>query len=367
MAERRDYYEVLGVSRDADTNAIKDAFRSLTLRYHPDRNKAPDAAEKFREIVEAYAVLSAPEKRKAYDARGVADVSGMSTEDLLGGIDLGDLFGGFGGPEGGLFDRFFGRHRQARPQRGEDLEVTVYVPLERVLLGGEEKIRLARPKACDACRGSGAKAGTTPKPCAACGGTGQHVVSGQDENVVVQQIWTCTTCGGRKTIVEEPCSTCWGRGSFEETEELTMKIPVGAEEGMLLRIAGHGLPSPDAGGVSGDLLVAIRSLPDERFVRRGADLLRVVTLSVPDAVLGTTLDVPTLKGDVKTTVHRGTQPGTVLRLRNKGLPRFGESGHGDLFIEIQIHVPESLSREEAALYAQLRACGARTPEARTST
>lgn len=354
----RDYYEVLGVARDADAKAVKDAFRTLTLRYHPDRNKAPDAQEKFREVVEAYAVLSDPEKRKAYDTRGFSDVSGMSMEDLLGGIDFGDLFAGFGpAAGGGLFERFFGKRHPAGPARGEDIELSLAIPLERVVTGGEERVRVARPRTCEACHGSGAKAGTSPRRCATCGGTGQHVVSKQDQTVIVRQISTCMTCGGKGTFIDEPCAACSARGVVDDTEELTVKIPVGAEEGMLLRVPAHGLPSAEAAGPPGDLLLAILTRPDDRFVRRGADLHRVETISVPDAVLGVTLDVPTLDGEVSARVPRGTQPGAILRLKHKGLPRFGGRGRGDLFVELGVHVPERLSREEADLYEKLRTVG----------
>jgi molecular chaperone DnaJ len=354
MAAQRDYYEILGVARDADAKAIKDAFRTLALRYHPDRNKAPDAQEKFREVAEAYAVLSDPEKRGAYDAGGLPSMSGVSIDDLLGGIDFGDLFGGFGVEGSGLFGRFFGGGRRRGPARGDDVQVRIDVPLERIAAGGEEKVRVAHPRSCDFCRATGAKVGTSPRPCSACGGKGQHVVSQQENHVMVRQISTCSACGGKGTVIDEPCPTCSGTGSIAATEELTVKVPVGAEEGMLLRIAGRGLPSPDPSGAPGDLLIAVHTAPDERFVRRGPDLYRSQHLSVPDAVLGTTISVPTLGGQVTAKVPRGSQPGAILRLRHKGLPRFGGGGRGDLCVELDVRVPERVSREEEALYAKLR-------------
>jgi molecular chaperone DnaJ len=207
----RDYYDVLGVPRDADQKAIKDAFRTLALQYHPDRNKEPGAEERFKEIAEAYAVLADPQKRAAYDAGGVAGVSGFSPEDLFSGIDFEDIFGGpgfdFGG--GGLFDRFFRRQRRpAGPPRGQDLEVELEVPLARVATGGEETVHFRHPAVCPACHGSGAQAGTTPRRCDACHGTGQHVSSRRESGITFQQITTCPTCHGRGTIIDTPCSEC---------------------------------------------------------------------------------------------------------------------------------------------------------------
>jgi len=283
---RRDYYEILGVPRDADEKAVKDAFRRLALQYHPDRNKEPGAEEKFKEIAEAYAVLSDPKKRAEYDSRGFAAVSGFAPEDLFGGIDFGDVFGGLGFDfdlGGGLFDRFFGRRRRAGPARGPNVEVELAVPLERVLTGGEEEVRLSRPQPCATCQGSGAERGTAPRPCSACGGRGQQVKSRQEGNVRVQQITTCPACGGRGAVIDKPCPACRGRGEVEREEALTVKVPAGVEEGMALRIPGRGLPSREAGGTQGDLYVVVRTAPDPRFERRGADLWRTETISVPDA------------------------------------------------------------------------------------
>jgi len=362
LAEQRDYYEILGVPRDAERKAIKDAFRKLALKYHPDRNKEPGAAEQFKEIAEAYAVLYDPKKRANYDARGHAGVAGFSPEDLFGGIDFEDIFGGlgfdfggFGG--GGLFDRLF--RRRAGPARGANIEAVLTVPLERVLSGGEETVHVSRPSSCDACHGSGAKAGTEPKSCAACGGSGKQVKSQQKGGVSFQQISTCPACGGRGKVIEQPCPDCAGRGRRLRDETLTVKVPPGVEEGMALRVSGHGLPSRDEGGAAGDLFVVIRTAPDPRFERRGADLWRGETIEVAEAVLGTKLSAPTLDGSVTAKVPAGTQPDTVLRLRGKGLPHFGGAGRGDLFLHIQVRIPEKLSAEEKALYDRLRALGRR--------
>ncbi len=351
---RRDYYEALGVSRDADQKTIKDAFRKLALQYHPDRNKEPGAEERFKEIAEAYAVLSDPKKRADYDAGGFAGVAGVSPEDLFGGINFEDIFGGLGFDFAGegLFERFF-RRRPAGPPRGANLEVELVIPLERVATGGEETVRLRHPAACAACNGSGAQAGTAPRRCAACGGSGRHVRSRREAGVVFQQITTCQTCGGRGSVIDTPCRECQGRGEVEREETLTVKVPIGVEEGMALRVPGHGLPSP-RGGRAGDLYVVIRSAPDPRFERSGADLWRSETIAVTDAVLGADREVPTLEGVATVKVPAGTQSGAVLRLRRKGLPAFGGGARGDLYLRLIVEVPQRLSAEERRLYEQLR-------------
>jgi molecular chaperone DnaJ len=359
---QRDYYEVLDVPRDADQKAIKDAFRQLALRYHPDRNKEPSAEERFKEIAEAYAVLSNPKKRSEYDARGFAGVAGLAPEDVFGGIDFGDLFRGFGFDvdvgAGGLFDRMFRRGR-AGPARGRDVELVLEVPLERVANGGEEVIRFTRPGRCQSCQGTGAKAGTAPRRCEACGGTGQRVTSERRAGMSVQQISPCPACGARGHIIDQPCPACNGQGEVQREEALTVTIPVGVEEGMVLRLPGRGLPSEEASGPPGNLFVVIRSQPDPRFERRGADLWRAETVPVVDAVLGTTQPVPTLEGSATVTIPAGTQPDTVLRLRGKGLPEFGSQQRGALYVVVRVRVPDQLSAKERKLYERLRALGSK--------
>ena len=325
------------------------------MQYHPDRNKEPGAEERFKEIAAAYAVLSDPKKRADYDARGFAGVADFSAQDLFGGIDFDDIFGGLGfGAGGGLFERFFGR-RTAGPPRGANIEVGLEVSLERIRDGGEEKVHYRRPADCAACGGSGAKAGTSPRSCDRCGGNGRQVrTERQKGGVTFQQITTCPACGGAGKVIEEKCPGCAGQGRIERTETLSVKIPPGIEEGAVLRVAGHGIPAPGA-GIAGDLYVVVRSAPDHRFVRSNADLWRTETIAVADAVLGTELQVPVLDGaPVTVKVTAGTQPGTVLRLHGKGLPEFGKSRHGDMLVRIAVHVPERTSSAERALYERLR-------------
>ena len=354
-AAQRDYYEVLGVVRDADQKAIRDAFRELALRYHPDRNKEPEAEERFKEIAQAYAVLSDPHKRAEYDRAGLAGIAGFSPEDLFGGVEFDDIFGGLGLGigAGGIFERFFGG-RRAGPLRGADLRVAVAIPLDVVLNGGEETVHVSRPQTCSVCHGLGAKAGTTPRACDACEGTGRHVTSQSREGVQVRQISSCLACHGRGTIIDQPCPDCHGLGNVDREEALTVRIPIGAEEGMVLRIPRHGMPSNEGSGPPGDLMVIVRTAPDPRFERRGADLWLMETVGVPDAALGTNLSVPTLEGPISVTVPAGTQPDTILRLRGKGLPTLGGGQRGDVFVEVQVHVPEHLSEEARGLYERLR-------------
>ncbi len=358
---QRDYYQILGVPRNADAKTIKDAFRTLALRYHPDRNKEPGAEERFKEIAEAYAVLSDPQKCAQYDAGGFAGVSGFSPEDLFGGIDFRDIFGGHGfdfdlGFDFGesFFDRFFGKRPRKGPQPGDNIEVELVIPLERVLTGGEETVRISRPVTCLTCQGVGAEPGTQPRICSSCKGTGQHVESQQKGGITFRQITACGTCHGRGTVIDMPCPDCKGQGRVEREETLTIKIPPGIEEGMALRIPGYGQPSRESGGPPGDLYVVVHSAPDPRFERHGADLLHRETIQVTDAVLGTRLSIPTLEEDVEVSIPPGTQPDTLLRLQGKGLPEFGGKKRGDLYLSVQVHIPEQLSQDERNLYQRLR-------------
>lgn len=363
---------MLGVPRDATDKQIKDAFRALALKYHPDRNKAPDAQEKFKEIAAAYAVLSDADKRRDYDQRGFAGVAGISEEDLFRHVDFGDLFGGlnfdFGGLHGGfgegLFDRFFGR-RRAGPPRGDNVEVELRVPLSRVVDGGEEKVRYTRAVVCGGCGGSGAKSGTQPRKCPACDGGGRKIEQSRERRgkgeVCVQSISLCPVCHGSGNVIDQPCPECAGRGQTEREDTLTVNVPVGVEDGMALRITGHGLPSDAKGGVPGDLFVIVRTAPDPRFERAGVDLWRIEPLSIPDAVLGTTRNVPTLDAAVEVTIPSGTQPDAVLRLAGKGLPEFGGRSRGDLYLRLRLSVPERLSAHERKLYEQLRAIESAVP------
>ena len=367
VAAQRDYYEVLGVPRDADAKAIKEAFRRLAMKYHPDRNKSPEAEAKFKEVAEAYAILSDPIKRANYDSHGFAGVAGFSTEDLFSGINLEDIFGeaGFGfGVGGGLFGELFGRHRhKTGPARGRDLEVQLLIALEKVNEGGEEVVHYSRPVVCSACKGSGAERGTASRTCEACGGSGQRVTTQEGDKakgtIRFQQITTCPVCHGQGLFIDHPCKECDGTGKQQKDDKLKVSIPAGVEEGMALRIPGHGLPSEEAGGEGSDLYVIVHTASDPRFERRGADLWRTERLEIPDAVLGTTLRIATLNGHLDVKVPAGTQPEEILRLRGEGLVKSGGYGRGNINIRLLLHVPEHLSKEEKALYKQLQALASR--------
>lgn len=352
----RSYYEVLDVPRDADAATIKAAFHRLAWRYHPDRSTEPDAEERFKELAEAYGVLSDPAKRADYDARGSTAPSGMTTEDLLGRIDLRDLFdagldlggalfgGLFNGPDGG----------GGMSSRGSDVRADVEVPLAAVATGSEAPVRFSCIQACPICGGSGARPGTDPARCGACRGSGQQTLTGQHGTVVFRQNVACGQCSGTGRVVREPCAACSGRGNTQVQETVTVKIPPGIDEGTVLRVGGRGQPSPVPGGPAGDLQIVVHSALHPDFERRGPDLWGRQAIPVTDAVLGTDLTVAGLQGTVTVKVPAGTQPGTVLRLDGQGLPHFRRRGRGDLNLTMDVVVPSALTPPQRQLYEQLR-------------
>ena len=358
----RDYYEILGIPRDADKKTIKEAYHRLAMKWHPDRNKSPDAEEHFKEIAKAYAILSDPKKRARYDAHGFEGVAHYSQEDLFRNADLGGLFGdlGFGFGPGGdsIFDRFFGRSRQEQSGRGQDLHAKLEVPLETIAEGGTQNLHFTRPVSCSHCHGHGTANGQPPPVCPACGGSGHKVLrneqSQDNRHIHFQQLITCPECNGRGVKSIDRCNYCGGSGQINEPETLKITIPKGLEDGMSLRIPRHGLPGTIPGAEPGNLYVTIYSIADPRFQRRGADLWRSETLQVEEAVLGTKLLVPTLDGEVEVSIPAGVQPDTVLRLRGKGLPSYQQDIRGNLNLRLQIHIPTILSEEERHLYEQLQ-------------
>lgn len=237
---------------------------------------------------------------------------------------------------------------------GEDIRVQVVVPLNKIITGGEESVRINHPRVCPECNGSGAAKGTEPRICKTCNGSGNIINTRQEGNVSYQEIRPCSDCGGRGKFIDTPCQKCSATGKVNESETLTVNIPVGAEEGMVLRVPAHGKPSSKPDGKPGDLLVVVRTAYDPRFKRSGADLWHSMSIELIDAVLGVELDVSTLEGMVTVTVPQGTQPNAVLRLNEKGLPHFGERRRGDIYLRLEVHIPESLSDKERELYSQLR-------------
>ena len=355
----RDYYEVLGISRDADAKAVKQAYHRLAMKWHPDRNRSPEAEERFKEIAKAYAILSDPAKRARYDAAGFEGVAHFSFDDLFRDLDLGGIFGdtGLGAGGGDLFDRFF--HAE-RPRRGLNLRVSLNVALERIDRGGAETVRFVRPAVCATCGGFGTRSGKPPEPCRSCDGTGRKVVTRtssrrKEAGIRFEQVSACGACGGSGRVVTDSCRDCGGEGRLEQDETIRIDIPRGIEDGTVLRVPAHGLPGETRGAPPGDLLVGVYTAPDSRFERRGADLWRTVTVDVTDAVLGTTITVPTLSRSVSVKVPAGTQPEEVLRLGGKGLPRYRGGGRGDLKLRIRVRVPEHCSERERELYRELKA------------
>jgi molecular chaperone DnaJ len=354
MTGSRDYYEVLGVPRDAGTKTIKEAFRQLARRYHPDVSTEADAEQRFKEIAEAYGVLSDPARRASYDAQGSAGLAGATAEDLWGGIDFTDIFGSGAPSFGGLFERLFGP-TAAGPPRGQDVRLELVISLDEVLTGGDHAVTIRRPGPCPRCAGSGSGPGTAPRRCPGCGGTGQQAVASRHGPMLVRQVTTCSQCGGRGRVIDQPCPACAASGRAVREETVTIRIPPGIPEGAAVRLAGHGMPSPVPGGRPGDAYVGIRTRADPRFTRAGADLRYDLHIQAADAALGVTAAVPVPGGQARVRVPPGTQPGSVLRVVGKGLPHYGGHGRGSLNLTVILDIPRQLSPRQRQLYQQLRA------------
>jgi len=350
--QKRDYYEALGVDRSATRDQIKQAYRQLALQYHPDRNKAPDATAKFREIAEAYAVLSDEAKRREYDATGHAGVSERwTTEDLVRDFQFGDFFGGRFDDLTGIFGDFFGR--RTRPSRGVvrgvDLRYDLDLTLEEAARGGERLIQITRSAKCPTCDGNGAKPGTKPTACGDCGGTGQkqQVQSGKGMRVVT--VTTCARCGGRGTWIESPCADCQGNGYQFAPHTLKVQIPPGVDDGMMIRLAGQGEPNAN-GGPPGDMLIRPHLRPHPALQRQGDDLYTSTPVRFADAALGTKISLQSLGGEtLRVAVPAGTQSGAALRLHGKGMPRLGGKGKGDLYVIVEVRTPTDLTSRQREL------------------
>jgi molecular chaperone DnaJ len=357
MAEKRDYYEVLGVQRNAAKDEIKDAYRKLAMQYHPDRNKAPEAEEKFKEISEAYAVLSDDEKRQQYDTLGHPGFDQRYTqEDIFRGADFSSIFRDLGGGFGDLFRYFFGGGFEGgfneRVNRGQDLAYELEITLEEAAKGTEKDIEIPRTEKCEVCHGSGASPGTSPRTCPRCNGAGQVQNMRKSSFATYVQVTPCPTCRGQGTLIDSPCKNCRGTGLVRKRRKISVKIPVGIDEGYQLRLRGEGETAPN-GGEAGDLYVLVHIRPNELFMRDGDDLLHVLMIGYPQAALGAEVSVPTLEGPVTVKIHPGTQPDEVIRLKGKGMPRFRGYGKGDLLMRVGISVPEKLTQHQRALLEEL--------------
>lgn len=356
MASKRDYYEVLGVSRTASKDEIKDAYRKLAMQYHPDRNKSPDAEEKFKEISEAYAVLSDDDKRAQYDQLGHAGFDQRyTTEDIFRGADFESIFRdlGFGLNLGDLFRNFFGgRGFEERVSTGRDLVYDLEITLEDAARGAEKEIEISRIEKCDLCSGRGAAPNTSIRACPKCGSSGRVQNVSRNAFGTFVRVVSCPTCRGRGKIIDTPCPRCRGTGLIRKERTITVKVPPGIDEGFQLRLEGEG-EAPPNGGVPGDLYVSIRIAPHQYFKRRADDLLYRLAIGFPQAALGTEVSVPTLDGKTNVKIRPGTQPGEIMKLKGKGMPRLRGYGKGDMLIRFEISVPERLTRQQKALLEEL--------------
>jgi len=355
MGTRRDYYEVLGVQRNASNDEVKAAYRKLAMEFHPDRNKSSDAEERFKEISEAYAVLSDQEKRRQYDTFGHEGIGSQYTqEDLFKGADFQDVFRDVGFRGFDIFDFFFGGRRPnpQSPQRGSSLQYSLEISLEEAAKGVETEIEIPRTERCDVCNGSGAARGTSPLQCSQCGGSGQVQRARRSGFGQFVQILTCPTCGGRGTVINSPCQQCRGAGVVERKRRIKVRIPPGVDNESRLRLQGEG-ETGVRGGSPGDLYVVIYVRPHDMFERRGDDLLTQVSVGFVQATLGAEVEVPTLDGRTLLKIPPGTQPDTVFRLRGKGMPHMNGFGRGDELAKVRIQVPTKLTSRQRELLTQL--------------
>lgn len=375
MAEKRDYYEVLGVQKSASADEIKKAYRKMAIKYHPDKfaqsseDERKAAEEKFKEAAEAYDVLSDADKRARYDqfghsmgnAQGFGGGAGgfgggMSMEDIF--AHFGDIFGGgfgggFGGFGGGGFDGASGARPRQHVNKGTDLRVTVKVTLKDIMNGVDKKLKIPKLVADPPCKGTGAKDGTAFKTCPRCHGTGYVTTVQQTMLGAMQSRSVCPECDGEGKIISEKCEHCHGSGVEKKEEIVSFHIPAGVEDGMVLTLRGQG-NAPRHGGVNGDLLIVIQEEKDPDLIREGDDLIYNLMLDFPTAALGGSAEVPTIEGKARLKIAPGTQPGKVLRLRGKGLPKMNSSSKGDLLVNVMVYVPENLTDTEKSAIESLK-------------
>lgn len=383
---KRDYYEVLGVDKSATKAEIKKAYRKLAKEFHPDRNKAADAEDKFKEVKEAYEILSDEQKRSAYDQYGFAGTAGFSGAGGGGGFDGFNGFGGFCGNGSGfagfenmgnindIFEQFFGsgfggfegfsgnrrsgsatgQNAQSQATRGADLEVNLKISFMDAVFGSQKTIRYKKLFECDKCKGTGAKNGTSKKKCSTCDGQGQ-VIREQRAFMLgtIRTVTTCPDCNGTGEIIKEKCIKCKGEGRFEDKEEFSMKIPPGTPDGITLKFRDRG-NAGQKGGNAGDLYINIEVEPDDRFERRGNDIYSNIIISAVDATLGGEFQIPTVHGDLKLKIPSGTQPGKIFKLTDQGGPKFQGNGNGDQYVQVVVKIPEKLSKDEKRIWEELK-------------
>lgn len=358
---KRDYYEVLGVSKEATKEEIKKAYRKQALKYHPDKNPGDKKSEDiFKEAAEAYEVLSNEEKKSRYDRFGHAGMGnngggfsgqGMTVDDIFS--SFGDIFGGFGG--------FGGGRRGRRVIKGSNLRVKVKLTLQEIAAGAEKKIKVNKYDTCDSCGGTGAADPSSLSTCSTCHGSGQvtrltNTMLGQMQTTAV-----CPSCGGDGKTITKKCTACYGEGIVQKEEVIKINIPAGVGKGMQMTVEGKG-NAPRRGGVNGDLLVVIDEEEHPDLIREGNDLIYNLFISIPDAVLGTHVEVPTVDNNVKIKIEPGTQPGKILRLRGKGLPEVNGYGRGDLLVNVSVWIPRSVNKDELKIFEKFKDSDSFTPD-----
>ncbi|MGE0091136.1 MAG: molecular chaperone DnaJ [Bacteroidales bacterium] len=358
---KRDYYEVLGVTKNASAEEIKKAYRKMAIKYHPDKNPGDhDAEEKFKEAAEAYDVLSNSDKKARYDQFGHAGMNGASGGGFSGGFSMEDIFSQFGDIFGGHFGGFggfggFGSQSRGgrRVNRGSDIRIRVKMDLKEIAHGTEKKVKINKQVACIACSGKGAKSEADISTCSTCNGTGQVTRVTQTFLGTMQTASVCPTCNGEGKVISKPCNVCSGSGLVKEAEEITFKIPAGVAQGMQLTIQGKG-NAAKRGGINGDLLVVIEEEVHPELQRDGNDLIYSLFISVPDAIIGTDAEIPSVDGKLRIKVEPGTQSGKILRLRGKGLPDVNGYSNGDLLVYIQVWTPKKIDKNEKELLEKLK-------------
>jgi len=360
---KRDYYEVLGVSKEATKEEIKKAYRKQAIKFHPDKNPGDKKSEEnFKEAAEAYEVLSNAEKKARYDRYGHAGMGGgnsngfggqgMTMDDIFS--SFGDIFGGFGGFGGG-------RQQGRRVNKGSNLRVKVKLNLQEIAAGAEKKIKVNKYDTCDSCGGTGAADSSSLSTCSTCRGSG-HIT--RLTNTMLGQMQTtsvCPACGGEGKTITKKCTACYGEGIVQKEEIIKINIPAGVGKGMQMSVNGKG-NSPRRGGINGDLLVVIDEEEHPDLIREGNDLIYNLFISIPDAVLGTHVEVPTVDNNVKIKIEPGTQPGKILRLRGKGLPEVNGYGRGDLLVNVNVWIPKSVTKEELKTFEKFKDSDSFTPD-----
>ena len=358
MSSKRDYYDVLNVSRNVSKEEIKKAYRKLALKYHPDRNKSPGAEEKFKEISEAYAVLSDDKKRMQYDQWGHEGISSRYTwDDIFRGADFDRIFRdlgfGFGGSDN-IFNMFFrgGARRRHGPRRGTDLRYDIEITLEEAAFGLDKEMEVPGFEVCGTCHGSGVKPGTGPKKCPKCNGTGEIRLTRRFGYMHFTEIQTCDECHGKGIFIKNLCKDCRGTGIVQRLRRIRLKIPPGVDNAYSLRLRGEGKPGTQ-GGPKGDLYIVVHVKPHEIFERNGNDVFCGAHIGFPQVALGTKIHVPTLDGEAKLKIPAGTQTGTLFRLKGKGVPRLNGWGRGDQYVRVFVQTPTKLTRRQKKLLAEL--------------